>query len=119
MIGSFAGGGTGGSGAAASIAVAMGDGLLGSGIGMTLSESDRRRALEAEYRALEYMPRGQTVVWSGARGKLRGEVVAYQPYRVGSQDCRQYVHTVHAGGEPQIIRGAACRNSDGSWTPVV
>lgn len=108
MIGSFAGSGP-----------TAGNGLLASGVGSSLGERDRRRALEAEYRALEYMQGGQTVAWTGTRGNLRGEVVAYQPYRVGSQDCRQYVHTVHAGGEPMVVRGTACRNPDGSWSPVV
>lgn len=102
----------------AAIVEAMGGGLIGS-VGQDLDARDRRRALEAEYRALEYMPAGQAASW-GDRGRRRhGEVVAGSPYRVGSQDCRQYSHTVNAGGRSQTARGTACRNADGSWTPLV
>lgn len=101
---------------AASIVKAMGGGLIGS-IGAGLDDSDRQRGLEAEYRALEYTPSGQAVVWRGS-GSTSGEVVAAAPYRVGSQDCRQYRHTLHIGGQSKEARGTACRNSDGSWTPL-
>lgn len=84
--------------------------------GVQLSNSDRQRALEAEYRALEAAPGGQPVVWSG--GSTRGEVVAAAPYQVGAQNCRQYSHKLNTGGRLAEARGAACRNSDGTWTPL-
>lgn len=102
----------------AAIVAAMAGGLVGGPIGTNLDSRDRRRALEAEYRALEYTPAGETVAWGRAGGSVRGEVVAGSPYRVGSQDCRQYTHTVSLGGRAQTARGAACRNPDGSWTPL-
>ena len=95
---------------------AMGGGLIGGSIGSKLRESDRRTALQAEYRALEYTPGGKSVDWQGSG--VSGSVTAAQPYRVGSQDCRQYTHTVSAGGQSQTARGTACRNPDGSWTPL-
>jgi surface antigen len=101
---------------AAAIVDAMRGGLIGGDVGKELGERDRRLALEAEYRALEHMPSGQPVAWSGSGA--RGEVVAAAPYRVGSQDCRQYTHTVQAGGQARTARGTACRNADGSWTPL-
>ncbi|MEO3998569.1 hypothetical protein [Mesorhizobium sp. CAU 1732] len=104
---------------ATSIVDAMAGGLIGGTLGSNLGQRDRRRALEAEYRALEYTPAGQAVAW-GERGARRtGEVVAGSPYRVGSQDCRQYTHTVTISGQAQSARGTACRNADGSWTPLV
>ena len=81
-----------------------------------ISDNDRQRALEAEYRALEAAPGGQPVVWSG-RG-VSGQVVAAAPYQVGSQNCRQYTHTVTVDGKQSQARGVACRNPDGSWTPL-
>mgnify|MGYP001144875578 CR=1 FL=1 len=84
--------------------------------GCATSSGDRRKALEAEYRALEYGQGGQAVAWKGE--SQSGEVVAAQPYRVGSQDCRQYSQTVFTGGTPLVARGTACRNPDGSWTPL-
>lgn len=84
--------------------------------GVEISASDRSRALEAEYRALEAAPGGQPVAWSG-RG-VSGEVVAAAPYQVGSQNCRQYTHTLSTGEKQAKARGAACRNPDGSWSPL-
>jgi surface antigen len=97
---------------------AMGGGLIGGSIGSGLRESDRRTALQAEYRALEHTPAGKPVEWQGASSNLSGSVTAAQPYRVGSQDCRQYTHTVSSGGQSHTARGTACRNPDGSWTPL-
>lgn len=102
--------------AAETIISAMNGGLVGGTVGSGLSESDRHTALQAEYRALEHTPAGKTIDWQGSRGS--GAVTAAQPYRVGSQDCRQYKHTITAGGQDRSARGTACRNPDGSWTPL-
>ncbi|MDH4992884.1 hypothetical protein QEZ48_18890 [Aquamicrobium lusatiense] len=97
---------------------AMGGGLVSGSIGSGLSGAERRNGLEAEYKALEYTASGQPVTWKGSQPNRYGEVVAAQPYRVGSQDCRQYTHTVYTGGAGATARGTACRNPDGSWTPL-
>ncbi len=94
----------------------LGNGLLGNSASQ-LSAVDRKKALEAEYRALEYSPAGKSVSWSGA-GSNAGEVTAAQPYQVGSQNCRQYSHNFTINGYQQTARGTACRNPDGSWTPL-
>jgi len=94
----------------------LGNGLLGSSTAQ-LTAGDRKKALEAEYRALEYSPAGKPVSWSGS-GSTSGDVVAAQPYQVGSQNCRQYTHSFTIAGAPQTARGTACRNTDGSWTPL-
>lgn len=99
--------------------IGMTGGLAGDSVGKSLSAADRRLALEAEYKALEYTPGGRPVSWKTAgSGTASGDVVAAQPYRVGSQDCRQYSHTVFDAGQAQTARGTACRNADGSWTPL-
>ncbi len=84
--------------------------------GADLSSSDRARALEAEYRALEGAAGGQAIDWKG--DDARGEVIANAPYQVGTQNCRQYRHTVTVKGKDLVARGAACRNADGTWTPL-
>lgn len=99
-----------------SVITALGGGLIGGSIGRDLSSRDRRQALEAEYRALEYGQGGQVIAWQSSRDVNRGEVVAAQPYRVGSQDCRQFAHTLYTGNASQTARGTACRNTDGSWS---
>ncbi len=101
-----------------SIIAQMNGGLIGGELGSRLPERERRKALEAEYRALEYTPARMPVTWNTEDGRLSGSVVAAQPYRVGSQDCRQYSHTITDGGRESEARGTACRNPDGSWTPL-
>ncbi|EJN01426.1 hypothetical protein [Phyllobacterium sp. YR531] len=97
-----------------SVLAALGNGLVGNA---SLEPDDRKRALQAEYQALEYSPAGKVVEWKN-NGSRSGEVVAAQPYQVGSQNCRQYTHTIRIDGTPQSARGTACRNDDGSWTPL-
>lgn len=98
---------------------ALNGGLVSRIGGVKLSGSDKARALEAEYKVLEGAPSGQMVAWEGS-GDLKGEVMAAVPYQVGSQNCRQYTHSVvvKGGATPLVARGAACRNKNGSWTPL-
>ncbi|GEO84393.1 MULTISPECIES: hypothetical protein [Alphaproteobacteria] len=84
--------------------------------GLKLTDSELQRALEAEYRALEAAPGGQPVAWTGQ--SVSGQVVAAAPYQVGQQNCRQYTHKLNAKGRQIEARGAACRNSNGTWTPL-
>lgn len=95
----------------------MGAGIIGTNAAQ-FSAADRRAAIEAEYKALEYAPKGVVVSWKGRSGQTSGEVTAAQPYQVGSQNCRQYNHNFTVDGTPQIVRGTACRNEDGSWSPL-
>lgn len=92
-----------------------GGGLIGGEFGEALSRRQKRLAIEAEYKALENTPAGQDVSWQDTGSSRAGTVRAAQPYRVGSQDCRQYSHTIQINGTPREARGTACRNEDGSW----
>jgi surface antigen len=104
---------------AAAIVDAMAGGLIGTAAGSSLDQRELTRALEAEYRALEYTPVGQSVDWGTRGGRRYGVVAAGSPYRVGQQNCRQYSHTAVIDGNSTTLRGTACRNEDGSWTPLV
>lgn len=84
--------------------------------GVQLGRADQTKALEAEYRALETAPVGTPVSWTG--DDVSGQVVANAPYQVGNQNCRQYSHTLTVDGKETRVRGAACRNADGSWSPL-
>lgn len=101
--------------ASATFISALQGGIVGR-TGIELSDSDKQRALEAEYRALEGAGVGQPVVWSGRN--VSGKVIAAAPYQVGSQNCRQYTHTLTVEGKETIARGSACRNDNGSWSPL-
>lgn len=97
---------------------ALNGGILPQDVTGKLSRAEQLRALEAEYKALEKTPLGQKVAWASPVGGASGEVTAGTPYQVGQQNCRQYTHNALVGGAPVSGRGAACRNPDGSWTPL-
>ena len=97
---------------------ALNGGVLPAGSVSALSKTDRLRALEAEYKALESAPGGLPVAWKSFDGRASGQVIAATPYQVGQQNCRQYTHTAVIGGQTVTGQGAACRNPDGSWTPL-
>ncbi len=96
---------------------ALNGGIVSRVSGVQLDGSDKKLALEAEYKALEAAPGGQAVVWHGRDG-VDGKVVAAAPYQVGSQNCRQYTHTLTIGDFARDARGVACRNGNGTWTPL-
>lgn len=100
------------------VAGALIGGLVGGAIGNALDEEDRRRAYAAEMQALEYGGPGTPVSWQGQRG-ARGTIVP-GPYHARGQyqRCREYSHTVYIQGRPEVARGVACRNPDGSWNPI-
>lgn len=99
-----------------SLVASLEGGLIGRADTPTLNARDRSTALQSEYRALEYTAPSQPVYWQSQNGKLSGTVIPSQPYRVGSQDCRQYAHLVTMAGTTVEQNGTACRNQDGSWS---
>ena len=92
-----------------------GEGIAGAAL-RTLPREDRARALAAEYQALEFQPIGEPIEWRGARSG--GKASALAPFRVGSQNCRQLIHTLEIGEETRTERGSACREPNGVWTPL-
>jgi surface antigen len=117
-LGALLGGrGTGSRVAGAVIGAAAG-GILGSAIGASLDERDRQRAYAAEMEALEMGQPGSPVGWRGESRGAYGTVVPGPYYESRGQRCREYTHTIYIDGRPQTARGSACRNPDGTWTPV-
>lgn len=84
-----------------------------------LSAAGRKQVLAAEYQALEHKKSGEAVAWRDAKSGASGSVIPGQPYRVGAQNCRQYSHNWQINGAPKTARGSACRNEDGTWTPLL
>ncbi|MEO0544370.1 MAG: hypothetical protein AAFY99_11175 [Pseudomonadota bacterium] len=101
---------------------ALDGGLIGQVADLEISQGDQRQALASEYRALEYAAPGESVTWKSSAGVFAGFVSASQPYRVGSQDCRQYTLRIFnaqaaSNQTPRAsARGTACRNANGSWS---
>ena len=93
------------------------EGVLAGELGTGLSERARRKAAEAEYKALEGGQAGVPVAWK-LNDLVQGSVVPEQPYSVGSANCRRYTHTVSQDGVVRTGTGIACRREDGVWRPL-
>jgi surface antigen len=117
LIGSQFGGGT-GERVAAGVAGAAIGGIIGNRIGASMDDEDKRRAYAAQIQALEAGSSGAPVAWRNPASGRYGSVVPGHAYDQGALKCRQYTHTIYINGQPQAARGAACRNPDGTWTPV-
>jgi surface antigen len=116
-IGSQFGGGVGGHVAGAVIGAGVGA-LLGNRIGAALDDEDRRRAYAAQIDALDEGKAGAPVSWRNPDSGRYGTVVPGPYYEANGRRCRSYTHTIYIGGQPQTARGTACRNPDGTWTPL-
>ncbi|GGD93322.1 hypothetical protein GCM10011390_10120 [Aureimonas endophytica] len=98
-------------------ALALGDGLVGQIKDVHLRGDARRKAIEAEFQALQFSPAGREIAWS--EGRWHGQVMPTQLYRIGSQDCRGFTHTLLDGAKSWKQLGTACRGEDGNWRIVV
>jgi len=120
-VGAIAGGFIGnqfGDGQGRAVATAVGaviGGIVGSEIGRALDEADRQAAARAEYAALEEGRSGAATPWRNPDSGHYGEVVPSRPYRQRGQNCRDYTHTIYIDGQPEVLRGTACRAEDGTW----
>ena len=93
-------------------------GIASKEIGREMSTRERGIAADAEYRALEYGQSGSRTAWSYPAMNHRGTIVPGRPYKKGEQYCRTYTHTVTRGGSPEIVKGVACRDDNGTWRGV-
>ena len=93
-------------------------GLLGNRIGAALDDEDKRRAYAAQVQALEAGPSGAPVAWRNPDSGRYGNVVPGPAYQANGESCRPFTDTVYIDGTPQIERGTACRNPDGTWMAV-
>ena len=116
-VGSAFGGGTSGHVAGALIGAGVG-GLIGNRIGASLDERDRQMAYAAEVEALNQGAAGAPVTWRNPANGRYGSIVPGPAYVREGRNCRAFTHTIYVDGTPQTARGTACRNPDGSWTPI-
>ena len=56
-----------------------------------------------------------TDIWQQPR---YGDFFENPAYVDRGHNCRSYTHTIYIDGQPQTARGTACRNPDGTWTPL-
>ncbi len=117
LIGSQFGGGTGEHIAAGLAGAAIG-GLIGNRIGASMDDEDKRRAYAAQVQALENGRSGAPIAWKNPDSGRYGTIVPGPAYQSNGLQCRPYTHTIYIDGRPQVARGSACRNADGTWTAV-
>jgi surface antigen len=111
------GGGVGSKLAGAAVGGLIG-GLIGNRIGAALDDEDKQRAYAAQMDALERGPSGAPVSWRNPDSGRYGSVVPGPAYQNAGRNCRSYTHTIYIDGRPETSRGTACRNPDGTWTPL-
>jgi surface antigen len=104
--------------AAATVAGVLVGGLIGNQIGKDLDDEERERALEAEYRALEYGPDDEPTEWRGSRDGYHGYTKPGRRYTQHNMQCREFTSTIYINGRPETARGKACRRPDGTWKQV-
>ena len=92
--------------------------LLGNRIGAAMDDDDKQRAYAAQINALNDGAPGAPVSWRNPDSGRHGMVVPGPYYDEGGRRCRAYTHTIYIDGRPETARGTACRNPDGSWTPL-
>jgi surface antigen len=121
LLGAAAGGlignqfGHGGGKVAATMAGVVVGGLVGNRIGRQMDEDDRRRAMEAEYAAMDS---GERREWRNPSNGRYGYVAPRRIYTYRSMRCREYEATVYIDGRPETMVGKACQQPDGSWREV-
>ncbi|WP_315833853.1 RT0821/Lpp0805 family surface protein [Bradyrhizobium prioriisuperbiae] len=117
LIGSAIGKGPGERVGAALAGAAIG-GLIGNRIGAAMDDDDKRYAYEAQMNALETGRSGAPVAWRNPDSGRYGNIVPGPAYDQRGTKCRSFSHTIYMDGQPQIARGTACRNPDGTWTAL-
>ncbi len=105
-----------GSGKVAAIAAgALVGGFLGNQIGAALDADSQRYNYAASVNALDS---GAPQQWQNPQTGVYGTVNPGPANYVNNRMCRPYTNTVYIDGQPQVARGTACRNPDGSWQVV-
>jgi hypothetical protein len=92
-------------------------GLPRSGRRRAPQPKERSEAASAQFNALQFGRPGAPRAWQGDRG-ANGQVLVGPPVNVNSLYCRDFTHSVTAGGQSYSKKGMACRELDGSWGVV-
>ncbi|WP_237154986.1 RT0821/Lpp0805 family surface protein [Oryzibacter oryziterrae] len=105
-----------GSGKVAAMAAgALVGGFIGNQIGARMDAQDQQYNYAASVNALNS---GNVQQWQNPQTGVYGTVQPGPAQMVNNQQCRQYTNTIYIDGQPQVARGTACRNYDGSWQVV-
>lgn len=97
--------------AAAIIGAALGA-VVGGEIGRSLDERDRQYAYDTAELSLR---ENRVESWRNPDSGHRGEFRPRRSFMREGRWCRDFTHTIWAGGEPDFVEGTACQRADGSW----
>lgn len=103
--------------ASAVVGAALG-GWLGSEAGKRLDEADRKMARETAEDALENNPSGKASAWNNPDSGHSGSYTPTSTTVENGKDCRDFESSVSVDGKPEISKGRACRDDDGTWRIV-
>lgn len=92
-------------------------GVAGTVLGQRLDQRDHNTVQQAQNNALQ-QPAGTPISWRSAETGNTGQVVSGASYAINGRECRDFTHTLNVNGQPQQVRGVACRQPDGSWQAV-
>ena len=113
LLGSKVGKGSGST--VATIVGVIGGGIAGGYVGRSMDPADQTCVGQS----LEHTPTNQTVSWQNPDSGSSYWVTPTQSYQgQGGQPCRTYVTQAVVNGQTQRSEDAACRQTDGTWSPV-
>ena len=108
-IGSQIGGGRGTT--VAIIAGTLAGAYLGSRIGKSMDEKDRAKAAQA----LETAPTGSPTTWRNPDSGATYTMTPTRTYQEAGTPCRDFTTKAVIEGKEETVKGAACRQPDGTW----
>ena len=82
-----------------------------------LTSSEKLKVKEVELQALNFGKPSEPFDWA-AEPTTSGTVVAFQLFRVGTEQCRKFKHTVTNSKETDTSQATACLRSNGKWQLV-
>lgn len=117
VLGGVVGGAAGsqiGSGTGNTIATVIGavaGAALGRRVGQNMGQRDRRQFGSA----LESNQTGNTESWTNPDTNDSYSVTPTRTFSSGDRPCREFTMDANVNGQPDKVRGTACRQPDGTW----
>jgi len=109
LLGAQVGGGRGTT--AAIIAGTLAGAMIGGSVGRSMDDQDRMQVS----RTLETVPDNRAVVWTNPNTGQQFQTTPVSTFQSAGLDCRDYEVEAFIDGQREVIRGTACRDSQGRW----
>jgi surface antigen len=85
--------------------------FLGSRVGARMDRSDQLKTAQA----LETLGNGQSTTWRNPVTWQHYTVMPTRTYEGSTGPCREFTTVTEIDGHRDLVRGFACRQSDGTW----